>query len=129
MIYLDSCMLIYALEDSGSRGELVRARLAEAGSTTVAISPLVALECTVGPLRAGDLVLRDSYLSAFEKFRMLPLNVETFLRAAELRANNGLATPDAIHLAAAQLNACTQFWTNDARLAKASHGLAVDLLR
>ena len=34
----------------------------------------------------------------------------------------------ALHLAAAQLSGCTELWTNDKRLAAASHGLAVDIL-
>ncbi|MGV8880911.1 MAG: type II toxin-antitoxin system VapC family toxin [Rhodoglobus sp.] len=128
MIYLDSCILIYAIEDDAHRGASVRTRLEAVGETVVAISPLVAMECTVGPLRTGDLALRDVYMSAFDSFRMLPLTTEIFLRAAELRAANGLATPDSLHLAAAQLSGCTELWTNDSRLARAAHGLAIDVI-
>jgi len=45
--------------------------------------------------------------------------------AAELRARYGLRTPDALHLACAQHHGCQALWTNDDRLARASHGLAV----
>ncbi len=38
MIYLDSCILIYAVEDDDARGERVRQRLADAGDSTVAIN-------------------------------------------------------------------------------------------
>ncbi len=127
MIYLDSCILIYAVEHDGSLGVTVRQRLADAGETVVAISPLVALECTVGPLRSANLALRDHYLHAFKNFRMLDLGLETYLRAADLRARHNLRTPDALHLAAAQLAGCDELWTNDARLASAAHGLAVDV--
>ena len=33
-----------------------------------------------------------------------------------------------IHLAAAQVSGCAELWTNDLRLAAASHGLAVDIV-
>lgn len=127
MIYLDSCILVYAVEHEGAMGTNIRQRLADAGDTVVAISPLVLLECTVGPLRSENLSLYDHYLRASEQFQMLPLGVEEYLRAADLRARNGLRTPDALHLAAAQLSGCDALWTNDARLAKAAHGLAVDV--
>lgn len=127
MIYLDSCIVIYAVEDPGDRGTAVRQRLTEAGEMVVAISSLVTLECLVGPFRTDDLGLHDHYLRVLEQFHRLPLNEEQFVRAAELRARHGLKTPDALHLAAAQLHGCDQLWTNDTRLATASHGLAVNV--
>ncbi len=128
MIYLDSCILIYAIEDEGERGESVRSRLEAAGEEPIAISPLVMQECLVGPLREDDLALRDHYVRAFDRFEVLELGVAQFARAAELRARLGLRTPDALHLAAAQLAECRELWTNDARLAAASHGLAIDII-
>lgn len=125
MIYLDSCIVIYAVEDDGARGNAVRQRLAESADTVVAISPLVTLECLVGPLRDENLGLHDHYLRAFDQFHRLPLNEEQYIRAAELRARYELRTPDALHLAAAQMHGCDQLWTNDSRLAAAAHGLAV----
>ena len=127
MIYLDSCIVIYAAEDRGPRGDLVRARLQSAGEENVAISSLVMLECLVGPLRDGDLGLSDRYDELFAQFRVLQLDERVCRRAAELRALNGIRTPDALHLAAAQLSGCRALWTNDRRLAAASHGLAVDI--
>ncbi len=127
MIYLDSCIVIYAFEDLSPRGDRVRLRLSEAGETTVAISPLVKLECLVGPLKEQDFGLRDRYLAGFAQFRLLDTDDSAFIRAAELRAAHGLRTPDALHLAAAQVNGCTELWTNDDRLAKADRGLSVDV--
>lgn len=127
MIYLDSCILIYAVEDDGPRGNAVRQRLADAKDAVAAVSPLVTLECLVGPLREDNLGLRDHYLQALDQFERLPLGEEHYVRAAELRARHGLKTPDALHLAAAQLHGCDQLWTNDARLTAASHGLAIDV--
>ena len=50
LIYLDSCILIYAVEDQGKRGAAVRQGMA-ATDDRMAISPLVVMECLVGPLR------------------------------------------------------------------------------
>ena len=128
MIYLDSCIVIYAVEDDSERGERVRQRIASEADTEFAVSPLVLLECLIGPLRSGNPALRDHYQRALSLFRMLPSGVDEFARAAELRALTGLRTPDAIHLATAQLGSADQLWTNDSRLTAASRGLAVNVL-
>jgi predicted nucleic acid-binding protein len=125
VIYLDSCIVVYAVEDDGARGDAVRRRLAEAADDVVAISPLVTLECLVGPLREENLGLHDHYVRALQQFRQLPLEPEHYVRAAELRARYGIRTPDALHLAAAQLYGCDQLWTNDNRLSSAAGGLSV----
>ncbi len=125
MIYLDSCVVIYAVEDRGARGDEVRRRLIGSTDVVVAISPLVILECLVGPLREENLVLHDHYVRALKQFRLLPLEPEHYVRAAELRARHGIRTPDALHLAAAQLHGCDQLWTNDNRMAAAASGLSV----
>ena len=127
MIYLDSCIMIYAVEDDGKRGNAVRQRLADATDAMVSVSPLVTLECLVGPLRDNNFGLHDHYLRAIDQFNRLTLGEEHYIRAAELRARHRLKTPDALHLAAAQLHGCDQLWTNDSRLAAASHGLAIDV--
>ena len=127
MIYLDSCVLIYAVEDQSNRGETVRAALAQA-LEPLATSPLVLNECLVGVLEDGNLELRDRYLALHDGMQNVALDTDVFVRAAELRAQSGLRTPDALHLAAAQLSGCTALWTNDRRLAAASHGLAIDII-
>ena len=101
MIYLDPCIVIYAVEDNGVRGNAVRHRLADTGNELVAVGSLVTLECLVGPRRDENLGLHDRYLRALDQFRRLPLHEAQYLRAAELRARYGLRTPDALHLAAA----------------------------
>ena len=127
MIYLDSCILIYALEDFGPRGDAVRMALTAVDSP-VGSSPLALQECLVGPLRERNLEVRDRYLALFDRIEVVDLDVAVFVRAAELRADFRLKTPDAVHLAAAQLSECTELWTNDKRLATASRGLAVDVI-
>ena len=126
MIYLDSCILIYAIEDAGPRGIAVRNALRKV-DVAVGSSPLTLQECLVGPLRERNFELRDRYLDAFERMEQIALDATVFVRAAELRADFGLKTPDSLHLAAAQLAGCTELWTNDKRFVAASHGLAVDV--
>ncbi|MCU1475474.1 MAG: hypothetical protein JWQ64_167 [Subtercola sp.] len=125
--YLDSCVLIYAVEDDTERGAAIRQRLASAGEQHFVISPLVKMECLVGPLRADDLALHDHYLDAFEQFGLVEITGDQFVRAAEIRARHRLAAPDALHLAAALAHRCDELWTNDSRLQAASHGLAIDV--
>ncbi|MCM3533692.1 PIN domain-containing protein [Cellulosimicrobium funkei] len=127
MIYLDTCLVIYLVEDA-ERGPHVRELLARHGHEEFAISPLVRLECLVGPLRSGDPELEDRYRGALDLFVELSLDTAAFERAARLRASSSLRTPDALHLAAAQVHGCSALWTNDSRLAVAGRGLAVDVL-
>lgn len=66
----------------------------------------------------------DSFIGSVET---VPLTTEVFRRAAELRADNALRTPDAIHLAAALVGGCSALWTNDDRLAKAAGDFTVTI--
>ena len=104
-------------------------RLADEPKAQFAISPLVQLECLVKPIKSGDLVLQRHYEAVFGQFVQLALTEPVFLAAAQLRAHFGLRTPDALHLACAQVHGCTALWTNDDRLAKAAHGLARNILK
>lgn len=126
-IYLDTCVLLYAVESADARGDVVRDRLARTPSSLV-VSPLVAMEALVGPIRSGDIEIRDRYVAVLGLLDVVELPMPVFLRAAELRASTGLRTPDALHLAAAQVHGCAALWTNDDRLAAASRGLALNVL-
>lgn len=128
MIYVDSCILIYLLEDDGRLGRRARTVFQNA-RTGLAISPLVVHECLVRPLRSSDHALIESYSAVFAELTMLDLDLAGYLRAAELRATTpGLKTIDALHLAAAQLSDCTELWTNDKRLTSAAGTFAVDVI-
>ena len=88
LIYLDSCLLIYLVEDDPVFGGVVRqkiARAAESGSATLAISPLVRLECFVGPMKSGDRALRLRYERAMALLHLLEMPPEVYDGAAELR--------------------------------------------
>lgn len=128
MIYLDSCILIYAVEDDGKRGRDSRQALADHADDEIVVSPLVVMECLSGPLKRGDLALVDYYHATLNAAGRAPFDEEVFVRAAELRARHALSTPDALHLAAAQKAGCSALWTNDRRLERAAHGLAVAIV-
>ena len=128
MIYLDTCLLIYLLEDRAGRGSPVERRMRAVAGTPFAVSPLVRMECLVKPLRDGDVVLQRRYERLAGRFVLLPLEAAAFDQAAVLRARFGLRTPDALHLACAQLNDCTALWTNDRRLEDAARGLSVSIV-
>jgi predicted nucleic acid-binding protein len=127
LIYLDSCILIYAFEDGGPVG--MQARRALAGAHDIlAVSPLVLHECLIMPLRTGDIRTQKSITDAYRRMIQIDLDEETFIHAAELRARYGLRAQESLHLAAADLAACDQFWTNDKRLVAASQGFAIDVI-
>lgn len=48
--------------------------------------------------------------------QLVPLTAKAFDRAAQLRADQGFKTADALHLAAAVEAGCTVFLTNDVQL-------------
>lgn len=128
MIYLDSCLLIYAIEQDPQFGPRTLAALTAAATSRLAISPLTKLECLVKPMRDANLALQQRYEAALAQLALLDMSDAVFMRAAELRARFGLKTPDAMHLACAQIHGCSALWTNDDRLTKAGHGLALNIL-
>ncbi len=125
MIYVDTNIIIYSIQDASHLGDAARAALSTSRDE-LAISPLVRMECLVGPLRSGNLRTHDLYVRALDRFHSLPLTTRQFERAAELRARFGLSTPDSLHLAAAQTHGCRAIWTNDNRLAAAAGGVEVE---
>ncbi len=128
LIYFDACLLIYLAECHPRWHEPLAQAMTAASDGCFAISPLVKCECLVGPIKRGDPVLERAYLALFDRFLMLALPEPVYLQAAQLRGRFGLRTPDALHLACAQYHGCAALWTNDDRLAQASHGLALDIL-
>lgn len=128
LIYVDTCLVVYAFESQTLFGERVRQAMAGADGTPLAISPLVKYECLASPVRSGNLVLQRYYEEGLAQFVQLPMPEPVYLQAAQLRGRFGLKMPDALHLATAQLHGCTALWTNDDRLAAASHGLALNVL-
>jgi uncharacterized protein len=128
LIYLDACLVIYLAESHAHWGEPVAVAIAQAVEARFGISPLVKCECLVPPLQRGDPVQQRAYTELFDQFAPLAMPEPVYLQAAQLRAHFNLKTPDALHLACAQYHGCEALWTNDDRLAHASHGLARNIL-
>ena len=128
LIYLDACLLIYAIESHPVWFNPVLEALASQPESQFAISPLVKMECLVKPIRLGDTTLQWRYEAGLAQFVQVAMTEAVFLQAAQLRARFNLKTPDALHLACAQHHGCATLWTNDDRLAQAAHGLARNIL-
>lgn len=128
LIYLDTCLVIYLIENHPDAAHRVQTAMARKPVENFAVSPLVKLECLVKPLRTDDLALQQRYEAGLRQFVQLGLAESVFVNAARLRARFNLRTPDAMHLACAQHHGCVELWTNDNRLAQAAHGLAINVL-
>jgi len=126
-VYLDTCCVIYLLEEAAGLSDAMRAFLARHDDVLLCVSPLVRLEALIKPLheRAHDLV-RD-YEDFLAAQQWLPVNDAVFDRAMGLRVKQRLRTPDALHLALATHYGCDEFWTNDNRLSAAAGAMAVNI--
>ena len=126
-IYLDSCIAIYLVEEHPAYAAAIEDKLAESDGT-FCYSPLTELECLVLPLR----LKRNDLIDKFSRFFSLNLKLEipevVYKEATRLRADFGIKTPDALHLATASFHNCSELWTNDGRLAGVANSMAVDVL-
>ena len=118
LIALDTCVLIYHLEGHEQFGPPSGEVLTyiQDGRCQAVLSTFALLELQVGPYRgeAGDLA--DRYyaaLTALPNVRWVPLTYQLADRAAQVRAQHDIATPNAIHLATAIDAGATLFVTND----------------
>lgn len=127
-IYLDSCILIYLVASNAAASVAVAEAMAAAGGAELCISDLVRLECRVGPLKDHDDKRVHAFDRAFGDCTLLTLDGAVYDKAAELRAEHRLRTPDALHLAAAIRHGCQEFWTADQRLARADLAVAVRVI-
>jgi uncharacterized protein len=119
-IYWDSMLFIYWLEDNpmfAKRVAEVQARMRERQDE------LITSAFTLGEVLAG--VYRRRAAQRADEVRglllsliseVLPFTVETSLHYARIRGALGVASPDAIHLAAAAQSGTDLFLTNDKRL-------------
>ncbi|MBL8900962.1 MAG: PIN domain-containing protein [Planctomycetes bacterium] len=125
-VALDSSVLIYYFEEHPRHVESLRSLFEriDRGELEAVSSSVALLEVLVHPLRHGRRDLAETYASALTRaahFQLVPVDYRVARRAAELRAvRASLRTPDAIHLATAELHAADLFLTNDARLRDAA---------
>jgi len=117
LIFLDTSPIIYAVEKIKPYAELLQPlwQLAVSRKIQLIGSELLILETLVKPFESGDQELIAAFrnLLTSKEMLLLPITSEILESAAQLRANYGLKTPDAIHAATAQLAQCDLFITND----------------
>jgi uncharacterized protein len=109
-------------------GGPVAKAMAGAADARFGVPPLVKCECLVGPFNRDDPVLERAYITLFAVFPSLPMPEPVYLQAGQLWARFNLRAPYTLHLTCAQHHRCAALWTNDDRLAQASHGLARNVL-
>ncbi len=124
VIYFDACIAIYLVEEHPIYAPLVAERLGRC-SARIAISPLVEMECLILPMRQQRTELVRRFQGFFARSHRLAINDDVFRKATELRAQHGIKTPDALHLATAMHHDCQEFWTNDDRLNKVAGKMAI----
>ena len=119
--YFDSNIFIYLIE--GFR-ELEPKLLELRDSIALAESEVVTSELTlcevlVAPFRNNDSALVARYRQFIEvsgAFSVQAASRETYVRASLYRAQSGMKTPEAIHMATAVETNCQVFVTNDAKI-------------
>ncbi len=117
LVYVDANAIIYSVERIEPYHGLLAPMWeeAKAGRFILVSSELVALETLVRPLRDGNSRLEALFRSilAAAEMDLIPATLATWEDAARIRAETGLATPDALHAATALSAGCAAFITND----------------
>ena len=126
-VYLDTCCVIYLLEDVPVFSEQIRNFMAINTDAILCVSPLVRLEALVKPTFDGNIALIADYEIFLADQQWLTIGDVEFDRALALRACHKIKTPDALHLATAMQHDCVEFWTNDERLRRVATGMAVNI--
>jgi predicted nucleic acid-binding protein len=126
VVYLDTCILIYAVEGQPPFQQRAQTQIAtlQAAGHRFAVSDLTKYESLVKPLGVGDGPLLLDYERFFSapNLVVVPL-AAVYQRAGRIRAIYRYASgkhyslPEALHLAAAIEFGCDSFLTNDQRLA------------
>jgi predicted nucleic acid-binding protein len=118
---VDTAVFIYFIEENERFLPAIAPLFgaADSGRLQLVVSALTLLEVLVVPYRAGDSALAQRYeavLTRSRGVRMVDLTRVHLRLAAQLRAATGVATPDALQLAASLAARCSAFLTNDRRL-------------
>ena len=127
-IYLDTCCVIYLIEEVPGFSEPTRLYLARNADSLLCLSPLVKMECLVKPMAEQSVTLIEDYELFIDKQIWLSVTDQDFTLATRLRATKRIKTPDALHLAIAINSSCDEFWTNDDRLSRVAGDIAKNIL-
>ena len=68
LIYLDTCVVIYAFENDSVFGAEARQALAMHPAASFAVSPLVKMECLVSPFKQNNSILQNFYERGLSQF-------------------------------------------------------------
>ena len=131
---LDANLYIYTFEGI----ETYRTKMAELlaaidrQGVRVIASELLFTELLPRPMKDGRQYMVESYLELFRstpRFHLAPVDRRVILRSFHLRADFGLRSMDALHLATALVHDCETFVTNDQRLARVDRLRVLTLAR
>lgn len=124
-VYFDTSTTVYLVENIMPWEPMIQARLAK--GAIIIYTDLTRMESIVKPLKLKNQNTLIEFDVLFSTSELVPLTAMVFNRAAQIRADYGYKTPDAIHLAAAVESGCDQFLTNDQRLSRFSD-ISIDVL-
>jgi predicted nucleic acid-binding protein len=131
IVYLDTMIVIYAVENPAVWGPKATARLTalRAGGDSFMLSDLTRMECLVGPLKAGQPAVEAQFRAFFAAagVAVVPITAAVCDRAAQIRAAFNFKPMDALQLAAAVEHGANIFLTGDTRL-HAFTGLTIEVL-
>jgi predicted nucleic acid-binding protein len=122
---LDTAPFIYFIESNPSYLALMREvmRLIDSQSLVACCSVITLTEVLTRPLQMGDSALADQYRNILLNNRsltVLPIDPAIAERAAKLRADHRLRTPDALQIADALEHGCEAFLCNDNNMRRAT---------
>jgi predicted nucleic acid-binding protein len=120
-VYFDVNPIIYFIEKNADFARPCAAifHLLGEDKLMAMTSELSLTEILLKPLREQRLDVVEAYKQLLldpQLFTLTKVTRDTFLQAAELGANLGLRSPDAIHLASAIDNRCSVLITNDRKI-------------
>ncbi|MEX2172269.1 MAG: PIN domain-containing protein [Pirellulales bacterium] len=115
---LDTAPLIYFIEEHHKYDQILTPFFEDldAGKFRVVTSTVTLIEVLVHPLRNNDEALARQYydiLLSSPHIDVVPVSLSVAERAAEVRANFRLKTPDAIQVAGAMMYNASALLTND----------------
>ena len=116
-LYLDTAPVIYVVEQVPDFSQKILHYIQKPDIELV-VSDLTWMECRVKPLNEN----KETLLADYDKFfsqsviEIVELSRKVLERAAHIRSQYNIKTPDAIHLGAAIISKCDIFLTNDRRL-------------
>jgi predicted nucleic acid-binding protein len=117
-VAIDTCIFVYQWEASPRYSPLTDCIFSslEQSNLVAVTSTITMTELLVHPYRAHDVVRVNelfALLSTYPDIEWVAPHLEIAARAAEIRAQSGLRTPDALQAATAIHSSATVFLTND----------------